>query len=121
MCTKTSVASPDRLYNFLAQFVIKELVQRADLTTYPRVTLIIDRSKSKREVQEFNRYLSIYLEGAIDPRAVLDIDHVISHEEKAVQAVDLFCWGIYRKYEAGDEKWYRDFESRIAFETVYLL
>lgn len=80
---------PDRLYNYLARKVIDQLpVQGVD-----ELIVTIDRSKSRREIEDFNNYVAIYLKGAIDPRAVLSINHVDSQQDKAVQAVDLFCWG----------------------------
>jgi hypothetical protein len=33
--------------------------------------------------------------------------------------VDLFCWGIYRKYERKDEEWYAIFKHTIVFEEIY--
>jgi hypothetical protein len=34
--------------------------------------------------------------------------------------LDGFCWGVYRKYEHGDEEWYQCYAENIAFETEYL-
>ena len=45
--------------------------------------------------------------------------HSFSHEDKLLQAVDLFAWGLYRKYEVGDAEWYEVFKEKVAFERVY--
>jgi hypothetical protein len=45
---------------------------------------------------------------------------VTSEESAGVRAADLFCWGIFRKYERSDQGWYGVFKSKIRFETVYL-
>jgi len=37
-----------------------------------------------------------------------------------LQAVDLFCWGIFRKYEMGDSEWYDVYQDALVFETEYL-
>lgn len=37
-----------------------------------------------------------------------------------LQAVDLFSWGIFRKYENGDYGWYTIYWHKIRFETEYL-
>jgi hypothetical protein len=108
--------TPDRLYNYLARFVIDKL----DLAGVTELNLKIDKSKSKREIEDFNNYLSLHLKAVINPSAILDIDHALSHEEKAIQAVDLFAWGIFRKYENSDCQWYDIFKGRISFETKYL-
>jgi hypothetical protein len=47
------------------------------------------------------------------------IYHDYSHRNKPLQAVDLFAWGIYRKYEHGDTRWYDVFQERIVFEEIY--
>lgn len=46
--------------------------------------------------------------------------HERSHENPGLQAVDLFCWGIFRKYEAGDTEWHEMYRNAIASETEYL-
>lgn len=38
---------------------------------------------------------------------------------KGLQAVDLFCWGIFRKYERGETTWYDVFRERIAGEVIH--
>ena len=35
-------------------------------------------------------------------------------------AVDLFSWGIFRKYEKKDLKWFEIFREKVAFEEQYL-
>ena len=50
----------------------------------------------------------------------LNIYHERSQENAGLQAVDLFCWGIYRKVEHGDRAWYGVFGEKIMFETEYL-
>jgi len=41
------------------------------------------------------------------------------HESKALQAVDLFAWGIHRKYELRDLEWYDMFQEKLAYEMIY--
>ena len=53
-----------------------------------RVQLIIDRSKSKDQVGDFNAYVARNLTGRLDPRVPLDIYHHLSYENVGLQAVD---------------------------------
>jgi len=53
-------------------------------------------------------------------KAVMNIYHEDSKANTGLQAVDLFCWGVFRKYESKDTEWYSNFESQICFETEYL-
>lgn len=108
----------ERVYNFIAQQVLKRVpLQEANM----RISLTLDRSKNKKEIKEFNRYLLGQLSGRIDPRIPLDINHLSSVENPMLQAVDLFTWGIYRKYEKKDLRWYNIFRDKIIYEEVYLL
>jgi hypothetical protein len=101
------------LYNYVARKVIDQIPFNEELR---RVALVIDKSKSKKEVKEFNKYLRAQLQAVIAPSVLLEIDHMPSEAEKGLQAVDMFCWGIFRKYEFNDDIWYQLFANKIEFE-----
>src|SRR3989304_4780627 len=81
------VQKKDRVYNFIARKVL-DVIPFEDAAT--RISLVLDRSKGKQEIREFDNYLIRQLSGKIDPLIPLDIDHHISHEDLLLQAVDLF-------------------------------
>lgn len=81
----------DRVYNFMARNVLDQIPFEKAST---RIELIIDRSKNRREMGEFNEYIVRQLKGRIAPKVPLDIYHHTSHENLGLQAVDLFSWGI---------------------------
>lgn len=106
-----------KLYNFLARFIL----ERIDLALIgSAVTLITDRCKNREEIRDFNSYVANQLEALLPLNIPLNIYHELSHENAGLQAVDLFCWGIFRNYEAGDKAWYNVYKGAIAFETEYL-
>lgn len=106
-----------KLYNFLARFILEKLdLSEAGQT----VNLIMDRSKNKEEIQDFNHYVENQLQGLLPLHVPLYITHESSQENTGLQAVDLFCWGVARKYERRDLKWYDVFKKNIKFETEYL-
>jgi hypothetical protein len=106
-----------KLYNYLANF----LLDKVNLSTAnPAVTLIVDKCKNKEEIADFNQYLGNQLDARLPLNIPLNIYHEDSRANAGLQAVDLFCWGIYRKYEYGDLDWYRNYRARIRFETEYL-
>jgi hypothetical protein len=70
--------------------------------------------------QDFNQYIFRQLKGRLDPRVPLDIKHENSQEYYGLQAVDLFSWGIFRKYEKKDAQWFDIFSRKVAFEEQYL-
>lgn len=108
--------NPSRVYNFVAQLVLKNMPLEL---ARDYVMLIVDRSKSKEEIREFDASLFNQLEARIPPQVPLVIKHNYSHENKLLQAVDLFAWGVYRKYEMGDMEWYDLFREKIAYEKMY--
>jgi len=106
-----------KLYNFLARF----LLEKVDLSrTGTTVNLVLDKCKNKEEIKDFNTYVENQLQGLLPLDVPLFITHEFSHNNPGLQAVDLFCWGIYRKHEVCDEEWYRVYQSTIAYEGEYL-
>lgn len=106
-----------KLYNFLARFLMEKL----DLSTVQRnVELVVDRCKNKEEVRDFNQYLVNQLEALLPLNTDLNISHLTSQESAGLQAVDLFSWGIFRKYENNDMEWYKVYRDKLGFETEYL-
>lgn len=85
-----------------------------------RIALLIDKSKSRKEILEFNSYIIRQLEGRIDPKVPLDIEHKTSTEHLGIQMVDLFSWGIFRKYEKSDSAWFDVFKEKVLFDEVFL-
>ncbi len=106
-----------KLYNFLARFLMDKL----NLTNVKRnVELVVDRSKNKDEIKDFNQYIINQLEALLPLNTKLNIAHLTSQESSGLQAVDLFCWGIFRKYEKNDLEWYEEYQHKVRFETEYL-
>jgi hypothetical protein len=106
-----------KLYNFLTRLLIEKLPIRQAATN---VRLIIDRSKNRDEISDFNRYVENHLQAILPLNTGLTIEHLTSHERAGLQAVDLFCWGIARKYERADLAWYNHFKHMLRYEDEYL-
>lgn len=105
-----------RVYNFVTYLTLRAMPLEQETI---RAILTIDRSKSKSEIREFDQYLLNQLGSLIPPQVPLIINHNYSHENELLQAVDLFSWGIYRKYETADYQWYDVFREKIAYEALY--
>jgi len=115
---KSLAKQKDRVYNFIARNVLDRIpIEGAS----SRIELLIDRSKSKKEIREFNEYIIGQMKGRIDPRVPLDVYHRTSHENLGLQAADLFSWGIFRKYEKNDEEWFTIFKTKVKYDSLYLL
>lgn len=72
----------DRVYNFIARNVLDNIPVDEAST---RIQFVIDKSKSKPGIEDFNKYIISQLEGRIDPRVPLDIYHHKSHENLGLQ------------------------------------
>ena len=106
-----------KLCNFLARFLIEKLPLRQTITN---VRLVVDRSKSREDIGDFNRYVENHLQAMLPLNTALTIEHLTSHERAELQAVDLFCWGVARKYEHDDAAWYNLFKHMLKYEDEYL-
>lgn len=60
------------------------------------------------------------LEGRLSPNTPLDIYHWLSHENCGLQAVDLFCWGIFQKYERKNEGWLNVYKEKVLLDEQFL-
>jgi len=86
-----------------------------------RVILVIDRSKSKPQIEEFNSYIRRQLEAKIDPKIPLEIRHVDSNTDGGLNVVDLFSWGIFRKYERKDVEWYEIYRKNTIRYSLFAI
>ncbi len=109
--------SKKKLYNFLARFLLEHL-PLAEVSR--NVELIVDRCKNKKEIRDFNQYLANCLKALLPLNTDFNISHLTSEESMQLQAVDLFSWGIFRKYEFNDKVWYDVYRRKVVFETEYL-
>jgi len=105
-----------RLYNFIAKQVLDHIPFE---TTDDAVELIVDKSKRKPELIEFNEYLKSNLKARLDPKVHVSIHHRDSCADLCLNAIDLFCWGIFRRYERNDTEWYDVYSSKIEYEDKY--
>ncbi len=93
-----------------------QLLEQIDFSEIDNLQLVLDRCKNGRNV---DAYLSANLSLCLDVETKLYVEHVDSQEHKGVQAVDLFCHGIARKYELGDYDWYDEFMENIVVECEF--
>jgi len=111
------IKEKSRVYNFVARTVLGKIpLENASL----KVELIIDKSKSKPEIVEFNSYIRRELESKIDPTVPFNIYHVDSKEHGGLQAVDMFSYAVFEKYERRRTKWFDIIKGKLRYVSVYL-
>ncbi len=106
-----------KLYNYLSRVLIEQITFPKDI---PTLTLVVDKMKNKKDIEDFNLYLENQLIAHLPLNCVFYPYHKDSKEHAGLQAVDLFCWGIFRKHMTRDESWYQCYKHKINYETVYL-
>ena len=121
----TVILNKKRVYNYLATqpevlyaYLSKFILEKCPFVDFDdKIILTVDKRSKKQGIESFNKYLLSYLKVNI-PK--IEIFHNHSYNVKGLQVVDLFCLGIFRKYEFENLEWYNVFRDKIKFETVYL-
>lgn len=107
-----------RIYNYIARLVVDRVAIEPELDC---VEFIIDRSKGKKEIHEFDEYVKKQLQGRIDPERTR---FIIKHEDSCLahglQAVDSISWAVFRKYERKDNRWLGIIKNVLEYESLYL-
>ncbi len=111
------VRQKPRVYNWIARMLLEKIELQ---NIRDRISFTLDKSKGFRGIKEFNAYIRNHLESEINPNVPLDIYHKDSKEILCLQAVDLFAWGIRRKYENKDVEWFNIFEQKVKYDNLYL-
>jgi len=104
-----------RLYNYIARKVLDQIPFEHAIGP---VELIVDKSKGGREIRDFNQYVMMSLESRINPTCKVEIYHRESRVDHALNAADLFCWGIFRRHERNDWEWYNVYQSKIRTDDL---
>ena len=105
----------NRLYNFISRKTIEKIVFN---TSLKKLELIIDKSKNKSQIREFNYYVIKQLEATLDPMVPINIYHRNSENDYGLKAADMFSWGIFRKYERSDSAWFDIFKDKVKFDQM---
>ena len=121
-------AASSILYNYFSWIMLK-----GPLCYYPRVELFADRRSRETPAQlKFDGYLEskagIERAEQNKPPLNLTIQHYHAHspneykgEQRArveygvrgLEAADFVCWAIMKKYENGDDQWYKIIEPKV--------
>jgi len=107
------INTPNHLYNHVAI----HLFNKIEIDNPQSIVVVTaDKCKTEREIDEFNRQIGECFYSKLSSIDNLTIKHKHSHDDKLLQAVDLFCNGLYNKYEHEDLSWYNCFSNKIYIE-----
>ncbi|MFC1751863.1 DUF3800 domain-containing protein [Thermoproteota archaeon] len=110
------VENKHRAYNYISKLVLEKIPIKEK---EKQVIFIVDKSKAKKEIENFNDYIITHLQGRLDLNVPLQIEHKNSINEYCLQVVDVFSWGIYRKYEKQDDTWFNVYSSKVKTYDLY--
>ena len=106
-----------RVYNWIARM----LLDQVDFgSASQQIVLTLDRSKNKMQIKEFNQYIENQIQAKIAPKIPLHIHHEDSCVQHCLNIVDLFAWGVCRKYERQDYEWFEIFKGKVKYDDMYL-
>lgn len=109
---------PSKVYNKLTRV----LFESVDFSLDPSyVHLIVDKSKRSGEIKEFDNNLGAFLESVVPLNTRVRIEHQSSQNIPGIQAIDLFSWGVFKKYESNVLSWYNEFKDKIILEKEYTI
>ncbi|MEK7160234.1 MAG: DUF3800 domain-containing protein [Patescibacteria group bacterium] len=103
------------LYNYVTNILLDRIMTK-HLDKDKEIILIA----AKRETNKFlNAGFKDYLENQLKNKhkALITIEIKMPSEEKALQAVDFASWSIFRKYEHGDDSYYKLIKKIIVEES----
>lgn len=115
-CSNPHMLKTKMVYDELAQRIFSQL---DCLDTAKNIDIIVDRSKTKGDILEFNTAVTNAIKKRLPKDNRLSIKHTHSHNEAGLQATDLFSSGVWRKYEKNDLTWYMEFSDKIATEIIH--
>ncbi len=105
----------DKLYNYVAG----SLIDLVDLQGYRDVELVYDRRSSNSLLTaDFENYLRRKLtERKFDANLV--IYGLQSHQSRGLMAADYVSWSVYRKYNWGDESYFKIIEDKTDIRRLW--
>lgn len=107
--------NPHRIYVRMSYDALKSINIPKDLAF---IHIAADRCKRGNEANDLASTLRSHLETLLPLNAKITIEQIPSTNEPALQAVDIFSYGIFRKYESKDLDWYNVFENKISVEIL---
>lgn len=101
------------LYNFVTHILVDRLLtSRKLLAVGGKITLVASRRETKKLL---NENFQTYVKRQVSKNHKLNLEVVVKtpDQEKGLQAADMACWAIYRKWEHKDGSYYRLIKSKI--------
>ena len=106
----------DKLYNYLCG-ILMENIKNAD----GKLVIVIDKKHTNTLVKnDFNKYIENKLKSR-NIKLEIEIEHKFSYSSNELQVIDFVVWSINRKFNTGDDSYYKIIEEKIANKDSMIL
>lgn len=106
----------DKLYNYLCG-ILMENVKNTD----GKLIIVIDKKHTNTLVKnDFNKYIENKLKSK-NIKLEIEIEHKFSYSSNELQVVDFVVWSINRKFNTGDDSYYKIIERKIVNKDNMIL
>lgn len=107
----------ENLYAYATQVLLDRAQSLNVIYSGKQISLCADRRGTKKKFQEyFVNNVSSLMANRNDLQVSISLE--TSHKNKSLQAVDFISWSIFRKYERGDDMYYKLLEKKLINETI---
>ena len=104
------------LYNFVTNILLDRIYSKKILSPDLSIEFVASRRETNKFLNEnFRDYLTRQIKN--NHKGLIKVSIKTPAEEKCLQAVDFLSWAIFRKYERGDESYYKVFRKKISEEN----
>lgn len=104
------------LYNYVTNILLDRIFSKKLIPLEEKIKLIASKKETNKFLNEnFKNYLKSQVRNI--HKINLEISIKTPFEEKALQGVDFVSWAIFRKYEFGDDTYYKLIKKQIAEES----
>ena len=104
------------LYNYVVNILLDRIFRKKLIPPEQEINLIASRKETNKFLNlNFKMYLA--RQAQMNHSMRLHIEIKTPYEEKALQAVDFLSWAIFRKYEYGDESYYKIIKDKVVEEN----
>ena len=105
-----------RLYNYF----VKQIIDQIDLSfVNHKLTIVLDKSKTKNQIKDCNDYLIRNIEAKVSLDVCIDILHEDSKSIKQLQIADVFCYGFFEKYNKSNLDWFNVYKEKIRYDELW--
>jgi len=105
------------LYNYVTNILLDRIITKHLVEKERPIKLVASRRETNKFLnQNFRNYLTKQVNA--NYQVGLEIEIKTPAEEKALQAADFASWAIFRKYEYGDDTYYKIIKNLIVEENA---